>query len=253
MMGGELWAIFAIGWSQFRKFTPDDRHLFDAFAARASLAIQNALLFEQAQHSASMEERQRIARELHDSVSQALYGIGLGARTARRRLGDSAPADVVEPVEYIVQLAESGLAETRALIFELVPESLEQQGLVLALQRQAAATQSRYRVEVSAYLAEEPDIPVRAKEALYRIAQESLHNMAKHAQATSATVSLSSEDGVVTLVVRDDGRGFDTSEEFPGHLGLRSMAERARRIGGEYLLESIPGAGTTVTVTVPRA
>jgi signal transduction histidine kinase len=225
--------------------------LFDAFAARAGLAIQNALLFEQAQESASMEERQRIARELHDSVSQALYGIGLGARTARRRLGDSASPEVIEPIDYIVQLAESGLAETRALIFELVPESLEQQGLVLALERQAAATRSRNRLTVDAYLCEEPAIPLRAKEALYRIAQESLHNIAKHANATEVTLRLSTDDTHATLLVQDNGRGFDTSAEFPGHLGLRSMEERARKVGGLYQIESDVGVGTSVSVSVP--
>jgi len=251
LAGGQPWGVFSIGWSTPRKFSDDDLHMFDAFSARASLAIQNALLFEQAQHSASMEERQRIARELHDSVSQALYGIGLGARTARRRLGAAAAADVLEPVDYIVQLAESGLAETRALIFELVPDSLEQQGLVLALQRQAAATQARYRIEISAYLCDEPELPIRSKEALYRIAQESLHNMAKHAQATRASLTLATEPGAVTLVVADNGVGFDTSGEFPGHLGLRSMEERATRIGGTYRIHSRAGEGTTVSISVP--
>jgi signal transduction histidine kinase len=250
-VGDGLWGFFSIGWRNQRSFSEEDRRLFDAFASRASLAIQNALLFEQAQRSASMEERQRIARELHDSVSQSLYGIGLGARTALRRLGDAAPADVTEPMDYVVQLAESGLAETRALIFELVPESLEEQGLVLALQRQAAAVASRHRVEVAAYLADEPDISLRAKEALYRIAQESLQNMAKHAQATAASVSLRKDGPHVVLVIEDNGLGFDTGGEFPGHFGLRSMEERARRIGGDYAIRSTPGQGTAVTVTVP--
>jgi len=251
VVDGHWWGVFSIGWTGPRVFSEYDRQRFDTFATRASLAVQNALLFERAQAAASMEERQRIARELHDSVSQALYGIGLGARTARRRLGEDAAPEVTEPVDYIVQLAESGLAETRALIFELVPDSLEQQGLVLALQRQAAATQSRFRVQVSAYLAEEPDIPVRTKEALYRICQESLHNMAKHAHATEATVTLECREGHVSLVVQDNGRGFDPTAEFPGHLGLKTMAERARRVGGDYRIESEPGHGTTVSVLVP--
>jgi len=248
---GELWGFFNIAWTLPQTFSAETVRMIDAFASRASLAIQNALLFEQAQHSASMEERSRIARELHDSVSQALYGIGLGARTARRRLGDNAPPDVIEPVDYIVQLAESGLAETRALIFELVPDSLEKQGLVLALQRQAAATQARFRIQVEAFLCDEPELPIRAKEALYRIAQESLHNMAKHSQASHASLRLEHADSLVRLVVQDNGRGFDATAEFPGHLGLVSMQERTVRIGGSLLIESAPGKGTTVTATVP--
>jgi signal transduction histidine kinase len=249
---GQLWGFFAIGWSAQRTFNDDDRRLFQSFTTRASVAIKNAQLFDQAQVSASLEERQRIARELHDSVSQALYGIGLGARTLRRRLGEAPEPLVAEPLEYIINLAEGGLAETRALIFELMPDSLQTDGLVTALQRQAAATQARHNVTIAAMLCDEPELPLRTKEALYRIAQESLHNMAKHAHATAAVLSLApAEDGFV-LFVRDDGRGFDTGQQFPGHLGLRSMQERARRIGGEYSIRSAPGEGTTVTVSVPH-
>jgi signal transduction histidine kinase len=249
---GQLWGFFAIGWSIQRTFNDDDRRLFQSFTTRASVAIKNAQLFDQAQISASLEERQRIARELHDSVSQALYGIGLGARTLRRRLGEAPGPLVAEPLEYIINLAEGGLAETRALIFELMPDSLQTDGLVTALQRQAAATQARHNVTIAAMLCDEPELPLRTKEALYRIAQESLHNMAKHAHATTAVLSLAPAEHGFVLFVRDDGRGFDTGQQFPGHLGLRSMQERARRIGGEYSIRSAPGEGTTVTVSVPH-
>lgn len=251
-VGGELWGIFSIGWGRVRRFSDADRQMFDAFSARASLAIQNALLFEQAQLTASLEERQRIARELHDSVSQALYGIGLGARTLRRRLGDQSDPLVSEPLEYIANLAEGGLAETRALIFELIPNSIETDGLASALQRQAAAAQARSGLPIEVRLCDEPEIPVRAKEALYRIAQESLGNVVKHAGASLASLSLADVDGAIVLRITDNGRGFDPEGEFPGHFGLRSMAERARKVGGEYTVQSAPGAGSTVTVRVPR-
>lgn len=250
--GSELWGIFSIGWARVRKFTPADRQMFEAFSARASLAIQNALLFEQAQVAASLEERQRIARELHDSVSQALYGIGLGARTLRRRLGQSPDQQIADPLDYITTLAEGGLAETRALIFELIPNSIETDGLATALQRQAAASQARSGVPIAVRLCDEPDITVRAKEALYRIAQESLGNVVKHAGATAASVSLEDTDGLVVLRISDNGRGFDPAGDFPGHFGLRSMAERARKVGGAYNVESAPGAGATITVRLPK-
>jgi signal transduction histidine kinase len=251
VVAGEIWGFFSIGWGRPRHFPEAERRMFDAFSARASLAIQNAILFDQAQQSASLEERQRIARELHDSVSQALYGIGLGARTLRRRLGTNADTQLSEPVEYIAGLAEGGLAETRALIFELIPNSLETDGLTTALQRQAAATQARHQVAIEVVVSEEPDIPIRAKEALYRIAQESLGNVAKHAQATSARVTLETAPGAVVLRIADNGRGFDPTGDFPGHFGLRSMAERAARVGAAYLIESTPGEGATITVTLP--
>ncbi|MEO8540955.1 MAG: GAF domain-containing protein [bacterium] len=248
-----LWGIFSIGWARVRRFSDADRQVFEAFAARTSLAIQNALLFEQAQLSASLEERQRIARELHDSVSQALYGIGLGARTLRRRLGPDADAAISEPVEYIANLAEGGLAETRALIFELIPNSLQTDGLATALQRQAAATQARHQVRIDVILCDEPDVPIRMKEAIYRIAQESLGNVAKHARASAATLTLAQSESQLTLRISDNGSGFDTSAEFPGHFGLRSMAERAERVGGTFLIESTIGAGTSLTVTFAQA
>lgn len=252
VLDGEFWGVFSIGWRRPRKFSAGDRRLLAAFASRASLAIQNAILFERAQEAASTEERQRLARDLHDSVSQALYGIGLGARTARKRLAQ-APPEHLEPIDYIIQLAESGLAETRALIFELVPESLAEQGLALALQRLGALSQARHNLSVTVALCDEPVMPVKTKEALYRIAQESLNNIAKHAQATSVALALTASDDAVTLSVRDDGRGFDTSGEFPGHFGLRSMEERAARAGAAFAIQSQPGLGTSVSVTVPVA
>ena len=146
-----------------------------ALAERAAVAIHNAELHEKAQQAASLEERQRLARELHDSVSQALYGIALGTRTARLRLGDD-PHNAAEPIDYVMSLAEAGLAEMRALIFELRPESLEQEGVVAAIEKQAASTQARYKLAVETALGDEPDCALDVKEALYRIAQEALHN-----------------------------------------------------------------------------
>src|SRR5213078_3825441 len=135
-----------------------------------------------AQAKAALEERQRLARELHDSVSQALFGISLGARTARALLAQD-PARAAEPIDYVQSLAEAGLAEMRALIFELRPESLESEGLVAAISKQAAALRARHQIEVRADLGAEPALPLERKEALYRIAQEATHNTVKHARA----------------------------------------------------------------------
>jgi signal transduction histidine kinase len=206
-------------------------------------------VIEQAQQLAAVEERQRLARELHDSVSQALYGIALGARTARTLL-DSEPARAVEPVEYVLSLAEAGLAEMRALIFELRPESLETEGLVAALEKQSAATKARYGIEVVADLGEEPSLSFAQKEVFYRIAQEALHNVVKHAHATRAEVRLAAANGSVVLEVRDNGAGFNTSLSFPGHMGLVSMMERAASIGANTEIKSEPGLGTTVKLAL---
>jgi signal transduction histidine kinase len=207
------------------------------------------LLNEQIQRMTALEERQRLARELHDSVSQALYGIALGARTARTLL-DRDPLKAVQPVEYVLSLAEAGIAEMRALIFELRPESLEQEGLAAALAKQADALRARYGIAVETTLADEPDLPLSFKEAFYRIAQEAMHNTVKHAQAKHVTLRLITEDCSVVLEVSDDGIGFDPTAGFPGHLGLKSMCERMERLGGTLAIESAPGAGTRVRSSV---
>jgi signal transduction histidine kinase len=229
---------------------PSEISFLEAIADQAAIAIENSRLFNRASSLAALQERQRLARELHDSVSQALYGIALGARTARRRL-ESDPGRVGEPLDYVLSLAEAGLTEMRALIFELRPESLAEEGLVAAITRQVAAMRARYGIDVEADLCEEPGLDLRAKEALYRIAQEALHNTVKHARATNIIVRLASEDGRVVIDLRDNGQGFDPGAEFPGHLGLRSMRERVGAVGGSVELTSTHGQGTHVRAWVP--
>ncbi len=221
-----------------------------AFANQAAIAIENARLFEQAQSAAILEERQRLARELHDSVSQALYGIILGADAARSLL-ERDPGRVAEPLDYLSSLAEAGLAEMRALIFELRPESLESEGLVTALEKRAEALKARHETEVKTDLSGEPRVSQEAKEALYRVAQEALHNTVKHSRATTVALRLGQGAGFVSLTVQDDGVGFDPAGDFPGHLGLKSMRERAERLGGTLELESSPGKGTRVRMRIP--
>lgn len=201
---------------------------------------------------AVFEERQRLSRELHDSVSQALYGIALGAKTARALL-ESDPRQVVEPLEFTIAQAERGLAEMRALIFELRPEALEREGLVQTLQKHADAVKVRHHLRVETELDEEPEVPMPIKEALYRIAQEALHNTVKHAGARTIRVSLSSSRDEVILGIDDDGKGFDTSEAFPGHIGLQSMRERATQFGGTIQIQSASGMGTRIIARLPRA
>jgi signal transduction histidine kinase len=242
--------VFGVSFLQRHLFTDDERRLYNALADRAAVAIQNAELYEKAQHAASLEERQRLARELHDSVSQALYGIALGTRTARLRI-DENPATAAEPIEYVATLAEAGLAEMRALIFELRPESLETEGLVAAIEKQVASTRARHQLSIEAHLIDEPDCRIDVKEALYRITQEALQNVVKHAAATSATVELVRSDGLLRLSVSDDGRGFDPTQQFPGHIGLHSMPERAAKLGGTVVVESTPGQGTRVVAEIP--
>jgi signal transduction histidine kinase len=244
--------MLSVDYSGANFYTQHHANLMLAFASHAAVAIENARLYEQAQGLAVLMERQRLARELHDSVSQALYGIALGARTARTLL-DRDPSRLAEPLDYVLSLAEAGLAEMRALIFELRPESLETEGLAAALAKQAASIKVRHHIEVETELCPEPDLPFETKEALFRIAQEALNNTIKHAQATTIRLCLACSPDGVTLEVRDNGIGFDPSGSFPGHLGQHTMRERAAKQRGTLVVESAPGAGTCVRAHLPIA
>jgi signal transduction histidine kinase len=231
-------------------FTQRQATLALAIANQAAIAIENARLYAQAQELAAVEERQKLARELHDSVSQALYGIALGLHTARIQLVRD-PLELPESLDYLLSLAEAALAEMRALIFELRPESLEREGLAAALSRQGAALQARHDITVQTDLCEEPVLPLKAKQELYRIAQEAMHNTVKHARASRVDLVLRRTANAVILEVRDDGLGFDPLGSFPGHLGLRSMQERVSNLGGMLQIESAPGQGTHILTRVP--
>lgn len=139
----------------------------------------------------------------------------------------------------------------RTLIFELRPESLETEGLVVALEKQTAALQARHGIEVAATLCDEPDISLEVKETIYRITQEALHNTIKHARANRVEIEMECNDGRIDIEISDDGVGFDAREDFPGHLGLRSMRERASRLGGALEVQATPGRGTVLHARIP--
>ena len=233
-------------------FGPSRVRLARAFANQVAVALENTSLYEQALEKAAYDERQHLARELHDSVSQALYAILLGTHTAQRQ-ADRAPEKAKEALAYVESLAQAGIAEMRALIFELRPESLQEEGLVGVLRKQLDALESRHQLETSFRMMDEPELPFGSKQVLFRVAQESLHNIVKHARATHVHVELLPAGNDLQLVVRDDGVGFDTAtaQAAPGHLGLTSMRERMAAVAGSLAIESQPAGGTTVTARLP--
>ncbi len=246
--GGTLRALYAPG----TRPGGDELAFLLSIADHAGTALHAAQLIERAGARAGELERARLARELHDSVAQALYGITLGAKTARATL-DRDPERTRQSLEYTIRLAEGGVSEMKALLFSLRPDALEEGGLIAALTQHAHALEARHGLTVHAELPEEPQLSPDAQAAAYRVAQEALHNIVKHARAHAVWLSVTQDAAHVTLRVRDDGRGFDVTAQGRGTLGQRSMRERAAGAGGTLDVLSAPGQGTRVTLTLPRA
>ncbi len=208
--------------------------------------------FVEARSRAQVEERKHLSRELHDSVSQALFGIVLGTQAVKNALHHREKAEAA--LDYVLHLAESGLAEMRTLIFELRPESLESQGLLLCLRQQTQALSRRYQISVELKLPqEEPRLDLSVKHELYRVTMEALHNVAKHAQARHCLVELAEKPGQWLLRVEDDGRGFEPARVPPNRMGISSMRERAAQLGGRLEVHSAPGEGCQLSAHFPAS
>jgi signal transduction histidine kinase len=199
-------------------------------------------------------ERQRMARDLHDSVSQTLFSMTLHARAAHRAIADASGVTDAgkRELNQVVDLSRSALGEMRSLIFELRPEGLADEGLVSAIGKHAAVLTSRegIRIEVHGPADRLPLTP-GAEENLYRIVQEALANVIKHAQAATASVTITATEDEVSVGVADDGRGFVPSASGSGHMGLQSMQDRAHELGGTVTIHNGAGGGTRVSVVVP--
>ena len=219
---------------------------------RGTLALAES---ERREGERASHERQRIARDLHDSVSQTLFSTALHLRSARRALGREAfdpTGRASAEVNEAGKLTRGALAEMRALIFELRPDALVEEGLVAALHERAAALSAREGLTIGVEgPSERLPLAGDAEEQLYRLGQEALANVVKHAQASNAAIRVEAEDGRVSLEVRDDGRGFDPHAVSGGHFGLRSMRGRVADLGGELEVTSAPGSGTIVRAEVP--
>ena len=204
---------------------------------------------------AASQERAHLAQELHDSVTQALFSMTLTTRTVEMLL-ERDPKAAAAKLAELRELGKDALTEMRSLIFELRPGSLEQDGLAVALRKHAAAVQGRTGLPVVVDVEEGPRLPLDIEEALYRIAQEALHNVVKHARASHVRIEVAPAGSGVRLAVEDDGRGFDASARRPevGHLGLAGMSARAERVGATFGVRSAPGQGTTIEVMAwPRS
>jgi two-component system nitrate/nitrite sensor histidine kinase NarX len=246
-VAGEMYGVFNVDFCRPRALGIEEQRLFMALAHRAALAIENAQLYGQAKQVAVFEERQRLARELHDAVTQTLFSASLIAEVLPR-LWQRDPDQGLQRLRELHELTRGALAEMRSLLLELRPTVLEEAELDDLLRQLADSVIGRSRVPVSLHIENECPPPTEVKVALYRIAQEALNNVAKHAAASQAAIELRCGQDEVKLVVSDNGRGFDPGKVAPENLGLGIMRERAEAIGAELKIESRTDQGTCVTV-----
>ena len=232
-------------------FTNEDVRIITLFADQAAIVIDQTQLHQQVEHMAVMEERQRLSRELHDSVTQALYSVNLYAEAARRALAAGKKEVTLENLKKLREMTREALLEMRLLVFELHPSILEKEGLVAALQARLASVESRSGLKTEINVEGERRLPLSIEEELYRIAQEGLNNAVKHAQARSVKIGLQYSEGSVCLELCDDGKGFDLAAAGGyGGMGLRGIKERVRKMDGTLTIESSPDTGTKLRVTI---
>jgi nitrate/nitrite-specific signal transduction histidine kinase/PAS domain-containing protein len=247
IVSGEVYGSLAFYFSEPRSFGQDTVDLAVSLGEQAALAIANADLRRQAEQAAVASERNRLARELHDAVTQTLFSAGLIADVLPR-IWERNPEVGREKLEELRELTRGALAEMRTLLLELRPATLTETSLDDLLQQLAAAVIGRSRLQVEVNVEGKAPVPPDTQVALYRIAQEALNNIVKHAGATSVTIGLRLAPDCVDLVVADDGRGFDPATVSASSLGLGIMRERAATIGADLQIESRVGEGTTVKV-----
>lgn len=236
-----------------RNFTDDDIALASTFARQAALAIENAQLREQALKAATVEERQRLARELHDAVTQTLFSASLISEVIPD-LWESNPDEAKRRLLQLRRLTRGALAEMRLLLVELRPSALTDMPLAELIRQLIDAASGSIRAEVTLDVGGHYRTPLTpdAQIAFYRIAQEALNNISKHAQARHVLVALQCSGDTVQMTIQDDGRGFDITAIPAGHLGVGIMAERAEAICAALDVWSAPGEGTRITVTWPQ-
>lgn len=249
-MDGLVLGFISLNSATPRFFTPLHGQRLRAFADQAAIAINNAHLYEQAQELATMKERQRLARDLHDAVSQTLWTTSLIADVLPTVWAED-PAEGLNNLEQMRRLTRGALAEMRSLLVELRPAALLESTLGGLMQQLAQAVMSRKKLDIAVTVDGDRPLAPDLQIGLYRLAQESLNNIAKHSKATRATIALRCLPDRIRLVIEDNGRGFAPSEAAPNRLGFGIMRERAEALGAQLDIHSEPGRGVRITVVCP--
>jgi signal transduction histidine kinase len=244
---GEIYGGMLLYYVEPRALSEEEIQLATSFCDQAALAIENARLREQVEQAAAAAERERLARDLHDAVTQTLFSASVIAE-ALPRIWATDPQEVQNGIEELRRLTRGALAEMRTMLLELRPAALTEKPLDELLSHLADAMTGQTRIPVLLTVDGEACLHSELQVALYRIAQEALNNVAKHARASQAMVSLHCAPGSIRLEITDDGCGFDAAAAPPDSMGLRIMRERAAGIGAALEIESQPEGGTRVRV-----
>lgn len=250
VVADEVYGSLAFYFDAPRPFAPETIDLALSLSDQAALAIDNARLRQQAEAAAVAEERNRLARELHDAVTQTLFSASLIADVLPR-IWQRNPELALGQLAELRELTRGALAEMRTLLLELRPATLTESSLEELLQQLTEATIGRSRLAVDLQVEGKRPLPPEVQVAFYRIAQEALNNVSKHAGASRVSMKLIFTDNEVALAIGDDGRGFDPQPLRPNSLGLGIMRERAHKMGAELTINSQIGAGTTISVACP--
>ncbi|MEV7091104.1 GAF domain-containing sensor histidine kinase [Streptomyces sp. NPDC093085] len=233
-------------------FTEEDEELLGILAQHAAIALTNARLYERSRELTIVEERSRLAHELHDAVSQKLFSLRLTAQAAAA-LVDRDPARAKGELQQVAVLAAEAADELRAAVVELRPAALDEDGLVATLRTQVQVLDRAHSARVTFDSSAVRALPAAQEEALLRVAQEALHNALRHSGANRVGVTLARRAQGAVLSVTDNGKGFDARavRRAGRHLGLVSMRARASGVGGRLRVQSAPGQGTTIEMEVP--
>jgi nitrate/nitrite-specific signal transduction histidine kinase len=245
--GGDILGVLDIESAELDAFDEMDLFTAETLADQLAVAIRNAQLYEQAGELATVDERQRLARDLHDAVTQTLFSASIIAEVLPR-LWDKDPADGKKRLEELRQLTRGALAEMRMLLLELRPTALTEVALGELLRQLAEAVTGRARLPIELSVEGQHKLPPDVQVTLYRIAQEAVNNIVKHAGASQARIELRLQPEQTELVISDDGSGFDPASVPPEHLGLGIMRERAEAVGARIEIDSQAGQGTKITV-----
>jgi ligand-binding sensor domain-containing protein/signal transduction histidine kinase len=252
LVQGKLIGALTLATWEMREITQEELSLLMAISQQIGMAVVNAQLYEKAEQTAIMTERSRLARELHDSVTQLLYSVTLYAEAAAELLSSGETETATGHLRDLRDTAQEALREMRLLIFELHRPTLEQGGLAGALQARLEAVEKRGEMQVQLQVEGNEQITRPVQVELYNIAYEALNNTLKHAHTDSVRVRLRFGEDATEMEICDYGKGFDpTAEGQGGGFGIPGMQERARKIGGTLQIESAPGKGTCVSVIVP--